>query len=762
MKKISRIAASIMAAASVIMTSVPVYADDNTTGSGSESRNDIVVLYTNDAHCAYKQAFDKEDTTKLTCEGYAALAKYKKDKEENSYVELVDAGDAIQGDVIGTLSNGEYIADIMAKTGYTIAVPGNHEFDYGMDNFLALTEKAGYDYISCNFMDLASGESVLPAYEMKEYGDKKVAYVGISTPETFTKSTPTYFQDKDGNYIYGFCEGNDGADLYNQVQKTVDKAKADGADYVVAIGHTGIDPSSTPWTSGEIIANTTGINAYIDGHSHSTIEGEQVKNKEGKDVLLTSTGTKLAAFGELTISSDGVFSSRLVSDYTEEDPEVAAYVEEIEGKFKDLQNQVVAATEVDLTVNDPATGKRMVRNQETNLGDLCADAYRDMLGADVAFVNGGGVRADIKTGDITYGDIIKVHPFGNAACLIEATGQQILDALELGSSAAGYDAENDAYPESGGFLQVSGLTYEIDTTVKSSVVLDDKKNFVKVDGERRVKNVKIGGKAIDPAATYKLASHNYMLKSGGDGYSMFKGDKVLQDEVMIDNQVLINYITKTLGGKVTKDSIYANPYGDGRIKVILDKAEPTYTSEGYEVTLRGFEQVKETFPKLASTPSWKKDSKGWWYDNGDGTYAKNQWMLIGGKYYFFDNYGYMKTGWAISGDNWYFLYKTTGAMKTGWVLDGGKWYFLDKYGAMKTGWVVDGSKWYFLDKYGAMKTGWVLDGGKWYFLDKASGAMKTGWVLDGGKWYYLDKSGAMVSNTWVGGYYLQKDGSMRA
>lgn len=595
MKKSGKIAASILMSAVVAMSAVPVWAD----GEGSDDKN-IVVLYTNDAHCAYKQTFDKDDATKLTCIGYAAIAQYKNDiTASGNYVELVDAGDAIQGDVIGTLSDGEYIADIMEKTGYTIAVPGNHEFDYGMDNFLNLAKDVTYKYVSCNFMDLSTGKPVFDGYEMKDYGSTKVAYVGITTPETFTKSTPTYFQDEKGNYIYGFCEGNNGADLYGQVQKTVDAARDDGADYVIAVGHVGTDPSSAPWTSKEIIANTDGIDAFLDGHSHSTIENETCKNKAGEDVVLTSTGTKLSAFGELTITPDGKISSRLISGCTAQDSEVETYVSEIEGKFNDLQNTVVASTDVDLVVNDPVSTKRLVRIQETNLGDLCADAYRELLGADVAFVNGGGVRADIKSGNITYGDIIKVHPFGNAACLIEATGQQILDALELGASAEGYSEEEGKYIENGGFLQVSGLTYDIDTTVKSAVVLDEKKNFVKVDGERRVKNVKIGGKPIDPSATYKLASHNYMLKSGGDGYSMFKGDKILQDEVMIDNQVLINYITGTLGGKITKDSIYANPYGEGRINVILESVAPTAVADGYQIVLKGYEKVKQTLPKTA-------------------------------------------------------------------------------------------------------------------------------------------------------------------
>lgn len=564
------------------------------------AEKDIIVLFTNDVHNAYTQSI-KDDT--VTCLGYAAVAQYKKDMEATGdYVELLDAGDAIQGGVIGALSKGEYLVDIMNQTGYSIAVPGNHEFDFGMTQFLNLAKnKAKYQYVSCNFIDLKTGEPVFDSYEMKQYGDIDVAYIGITTPETYTKSTPTYFQDENGNYIYGFCEGDDGQELYEQVQIAINDAEAAGADYIVAIGHAGVDPSSEPWTSREIIANTTGLDAFIDGHSHSTIPSEECKDKNGDTVVLSSTGTKLASLGKMVIKTDGTITTELVTDYTNQDPGTLEYVNGITEQFDALQNKVVANTAVDLVINDPVSGKRMVRNQETNLGDLCADAYRTMLGADIAFVNGGGVRVDVKKGDVTYGNIISVHPFGNMACLIEATGQQILDALELGSSAAGI---GEGAGESGGFLQVSGLTYEIDTTIPSSVVKDDKQAFVKVDGEYRVKNVKVGGEALDLNKTYKLASHNYMLKSGGDGYTMFMGDKILKDEVMVDNEVLINYIVDSLGGVVKMDSVYANPYGEGRIRVITAYQAATETEDGYVEYVQGDGTAREV---LKATGSEKPD-----------------------------------------------------------------------------------------------------------------------------------------------------------
>ena len=514
---------------------------------------DVVVLYTNDVHCGIDENI-----------GYAGLAAYKKAFAKAGYdVLLVDNGDAIQGGPVGTLSKGEYIIDIMNEVGYDVATIGNHEFDYGMDQFMALREKAKFPYVSANFTDL-EGKPILDPFVIKEAGGRKIAFVGASTPETFTKSTPTYFQNEKGEYIYDFCEGEDGKRLYAAVQKAVDDAREAGAEYVVVLAHLGIDGSSVPYTSSDLIVNTNGIDAVLDGHSHSTIEQEVVKNKDGEEVLLSSTGTKLAAVGALTIAADGTLSTRLHTESIFQDDETTAFVEGIKAQYGETLAKVVASSQVDLIVNDltavDSEGKpiRIIRSQETNLGDLCADAYRLVSGADIGVVNGGGIRAAIPAGDITFEQIISVHPFGNAMCVVEATGQQILDALEKSVSKLP--------DENGGFLHVSGLTFTVDMSVPSTVVVDDKGNFVEVSGERRVKDVKVGGEDIDPAKTYTLASHNYMLKSGGDGFNMFINDKLLQDEVMLDNQVLITYITENLGGVIGEE--YAELYGQGRITII--------------------------------------------------------------------------------------------------------------------------------------------------------------------------------------------------
>ena len=537
-----------------------------------EEAKDIAILYTNDVHCGVDVS--------SSCIGYEGLARIKTAMEAaGKEVILVDCGDAIQGDVIGSFSKGENIIQIMNDVGYDVATVGNHEFDYGMDQFFKNVSMAQFTYVCCNFTD-KDGKAVLAPYIILERAGKKIAFVGIATPETYYTSTPTYFQNAERTeYLYSFSEGDNGIKLYETVQESVDAAKKEGADYVIALSHLGTDASSVPYTSSDLLENTNDIDVLLDGHSHSIIEGNTVKNNEGKATLQSSTGTKLANVGCLTITADGKLSTMLINKGAvnfatmvgglKDDAGAAEKIAAVEAKYADEVGVIVAHTKVDLVINDPTpdeNGKpiRIVRRMETNLGDLCADAYRAMGKTDVAFVNGGGVRDTIPQGDITLAQIIKVHPFGNVFTVVKTTGQHILDALELGASRLP--------GESGGFLQVSGLRYTINMNVDSHVMKDEKGNFLFVDGERRVQDVEIlqadGTYApIDPEGTYTLASHDYMLKDGGDGFSMFQNDEFVQLENYVpDNEVLISYIRDTLGGTVGNE--YLEPYGEGRISFI--------------------------------------------------------------------------------------------------------------------------------------------------------------------------------------------------
>ena len=520
-------------------------------------QKDVVILYTNDVHCGIDENI-----------GYAGLYAYKNDLIAQGYeVALIDAGDAIQGDVIGTVSRGEYLVDIMNAVGYDVCVLGNHEFDYGMDRLAELIEKSNAYYINDTITYSGSGENLLggtyPSV-IGTFGYIRVGIIGVSTPETLTKSTPKYFME-DGEFVYDFASGDE---LYSTVQDEIDFLRDYGVDYVILVTHLGVEEDSAPNRSIDLIANTTGVNAVIDAHSHTVMECEYVKNKNGEDVILTQTGTKLANIGKLTISKDGTFKAELISEY-EKDPEFTAYIESIKAEYEDALNAVVAHSDVELAIADE-TGARMVRNQETAIGDLCADAYRYVSGADIAFVNGGGIRAAIHQGDISTANMISVHPYGNMLCMCEATGQQILDALELGSmNTKSVSSEGgNAVGESGGFLQVSGLKYTIDTSIPSGVKKDADGLFSGVEGERRVKDVYVleNGEwtQLDPEKTYTLASHNYMLQDMGDGYTMFANNHFLLESIMLDNQVIITYITQGLGGTIGEE--YSAP--QGRITVL--------------------------------------------------------------------------------------------------------------------------------------------------------------------------------------------------
>ena len=361
-----------------------------TTAFAADAKsNDIVILHTDDVHCGVTDGM-----------GYAGVAAYKAEMlKTHNYVALVDCGDAIQGGTVGTLSGGSYLVDIMNEVGYDFATFGNHEYDYKIPQLVKLSKQAKFEYLACNFKYLGTGTTELnyKPYEIVDYGGTKVAYVGISTPETFAKSTPAYFQDENGNYIYSFCEDDDGSALYKTVQETVDAARKAGAKYVVALAHLGNEGITEKWTSKAVIANTTGIDAVLDGHDHETIS-TKVSNKEGKEVVLAEAGQeggRLATLGKLTIAADGTITSELISakDYTAKDETVAAYVNNIIASFQDSVSKVVAKSTVSLPDYDG--DKRLVRNSETALGDLAADAFRIMMDADIGIMNGGGLRAAV-------------------------------------------------------------------------------------------------------------------------------------------------------------------------------------------------------------------------------------------------------------------------------------------------------------------------------------------------------------------------------
>ena len=549
-------------------------------------KSDVTILYTNDVH-----TYIDKQSPKLT---YAAIADLKQSYQNaGKDVLLVDAGDHVQGTAYGSMDEGASIIKLMNAAGYDVATPGNHEFDYGMDRAKAIMKEADFPYLSCNWVDLRTTLRVLPSVKVFVRGGRRIAFVGVTTPETFTKSTPAYFMDKaQRKYIYDIQGGEDGKKLYDAVQKAIDKAKL-LADVVIGLGHLGVDPSSSPWTSEEVIAHTSGFDAFIDGHSHTVMENKQVQDASGKAVTLTQTGSYFANVGEMTIAADGTITTKLIPTHEGMDAGIAAMQTSWVNTVDDMLGEKIAVGDSDFYVTDPATGKRRIRSAETNLGDFVADGIYtyfnevEKLHCDVAIMNGGGIRADVPAGDWTFKTCKQISPFGNVACLMSVTGKQIQDALEFAARFAGEDGK-----ENGGFLQVAGATYEIHTDIPNTVQTDEKNVWIgSATGTPRVQNVKIYDKAsgsylpLDPGATYALAGMNYTLRNLGDGFAMFDGAELIKDYVSEDYLVMSTYAMifdgadaaglPHLSGANSPLAAdpgyllnYEQPYGAGRITIL--------------------------------------------------------------------------------------------------------------------------------------------------------------------------------------------------
>ena len=547
---------------------------------------DVTILYTNDVH-----TYIDNKSPKPT---YAAIAALKKSIEDTGRdVLLVDAGDHIQGTAYGSMDDGATIIELMNEAGYDLATPGNHEFDYGMARAKAVIQEADFPYVSCNWVDLRTGFNVLPSVKFFFVGGRKIAFVGVTTPETFTKSTPAYFMnDAQTKYIYDILGGEDGQKLYDAVQKAIDKAEFWGADTIIGLGHLGVDPSSSPWTSEEVIAHTHGFTAFIDGHSHTVMANKQVTDASGKAVTLTQTGSYFKNIGKMTVGADGTITTELIDTYEGLDAAVAATASNWISAVDDMLGEEIAVGDTKFYINDPATGKRRIRSGETNLGDFVADGIYtyfneiEELHCDIAIMNGGGIRTDVEAGPWSFKTCKTVSPFGNVACLMSVTGQQIQDALEFGARFAGAEGM-----ENGGFLQVAGARYTIHPMIPNTVQTDDKNVWTGSAATPRVSNVEIYDKTtgtykpLDPNATYALAGMNYTLRNLGDGFAMFDGATLIKDYVSEDYLVMSSYAA--MFGGVDANGLphlasanspladypgyllnYEDPYGAGRIQMI--------------------------------------------------------------------------------------------------------------------------------------------------------------------------------------------------
>ena len=569
------------------------------TLSSCGKNEEIKILYTNDIHGYIANQKEDENKNIIPLLRLNNLAAYKKKLiDENKNVLLFDAGDEIQGSVYGSIDKGVEMIKILNKVGYDLATPGNHDFDFGMDGFNRIVKDANYPFISCNFKSLENNKNIFDSSKIFNIGGQKIGVVGVSTPESITASTPKFFQNDKGEYIYTFDGIKDRNDLYNSVQKAINEIRND-VDYLIILGHlgVGIDAEKAGIRSIDVINNTTGIDAFIDGHSHTVVENKIVKTKDNKDCILTQTGCYLDGIGEMTINKEGI-STRLIKDLSSYSDNDVKIMEDslIQSITKILNNKIAKLEKPLLVTNSDNLKQRLVRARETNLGDFTSDSvywYLNMekgLNCDIALTNGGGIRANLLAGDITYLDAKTVEPFGNQVCLIKTKGINIKNALEMGVTVLEkWDAELNIPAENGGFLQVSGLKFEVDCSAKSSVKTDDHGMFLSVDGNYRVKNIMVYNKStkayenLDLNKDYYVGGVNYILRNSGNGLSMFKDSENVVDYVGEDYMILANYMAsfKSSNGDAVVNNLnsplkkyenylldYENPAGSSRIKIL--------------------------------------------------------------------------------------------------------------------------------------------------------------------------------------------------
>ena len=520
---------------------------------------DIIILHTNDVHCELNEYI-----------GYDGLMLYKKDLQKKyRNILTVDAGDHIQGNSYGYFSKGIDIINIMNKIGYDVVTIGNHEFDYGLEGLLKCNETLTCGYTSANFCYNKNNTPIFSKYIIKElHNKKKIGFIGLTTIETLLKTYLFTILDEDNEKTYSFLTGNNGDQLYSTIQNYINEIKEYGVDYIIILSHLGDDEDLKLYNSKAIISNTNGINALIDGHSHN-IYNTTCKNKDGKEIPLIQTGSKLNNLGIIKIGANGDITSELISTIPEPsdktgaikvkrndketwiDTEMRDYLLNITNNAK--LKEKIGYSSFDL-IDENNEHVQLSRYKETNLGDLSADAIRYIGNSDICLMCSRNIKNDLKKGDILYKNIIDTIPFYDEIIVKEVKGEDIIDALEYGVRLSP--------KKSSRFLQVSGISFKIDISFNSTVEVDENGMFIGVRGNRRVYDIKIGKGKIDPNKKYKISFNNNM-GAGGDGYSMFGKYEVILNTNKSSNEALLTYVKKELNGKIP------NRYKDSQDRIII-------------------------------------------------------------------------------------------------------------------------------------------------------------------------------------------------
>ena len=499
-------------------------------------KDDVVIIFENDVHGAI--------------DGYPLFAGYRDAmKGQYKYVVTVSCGDFLSGSSRCNFDSCRSLTRILSSVGYDYNVIGNHEFDNSISLMQNTLQAIGAKTLCCNFADLRTGEQIFDGHDVQQYGNIRVGFVGVTMPQMISLIPLSRVTDESGNIVYDFGSDN----IEELIQAEVNATIREGADYVILLSHVG------EWLLEGIINSVRGVDAILDAHAHTVQPGAYFTDADGKQVLWTSTGTNFQNVGKLIISADGKISSGLIGrgEISYSSSKVQAEVNKANAEYVDFANEKIGVAEGKFVVWDK-NGINLARIQECPLGNFVAEASRAMLGADIGLVNGGGLRAEIEAGDITFNTIFTVLPFLNEMCVVEVTGQSLLDALEMSYRMTPV--------ENGGFLQVAGLKVEIDPTITSTVVLDANGVFQSVAGERRVKSVMVQDNSgnfapLDPAGRYTIAAAKYVLLEQGDGLVFAGATKVPTQQSYVDVYLVVDYIKNHLHGTIGRE----HSQTDGRI-----------------------------------------------------------------------------------------------------------------------------------------------------------------------------------------------------